>query len=132
MLQYRNMKIAGESLTIATAEVPEIDFSIPGATKGGVCASLINVDASKGLVTTIIHIKPGARIPAHYHNDGAEAHYVLEGDFINAGVTHGVGGFVTHPAGVVHGPHESKTGCKILTLQTAYVNPENPDFHIAE
>ncbi|PCD03086.1 hypothetical protein COC42_01280 [Sphingomonas spermidinifaciens] len=71
-------------------------------------------------------------MPAHYHDDGAEAHYVLSGDFINAGETLGPGAFVTHPTGVVHGPHESRSGCSILTLQTAYVDPANPDFHIAE
>ncbi len=126
------MQKPGISLTIDANQVGEIEFAIPGATPGGVTAKLLNVDGARGLVTTIIHIHPGAQIPAHYHNDGAEAHYVLEGDFINGGVTHGPGGFVTHPVGVVHGPHGSKTGCKILTLQTAYVDPANPDFHIAE
>lgn len=125
------MPVAGNSLLADTTQISEIDFPIPGAT-GKVTAKLINIDASQGLVTTIIHIHPGARIPAHYHNDGAEAHYVLEGDFINAGITHAPGAFITHPIGVVHGPHESQTGCKILTLQTSFVDPANPDFHIAE
>jgi quercetin dioxygenase-like cupin family protein len=120
------------SLVTTIADVPTVPFPIPGATPGGVQATLLNVDGEKGIVTTVIHIAAGARIPAHFHNDGAEAHYVLEGDFINGGVTHGPDAFVTHPAGVVHGPHESKTGCKVLTLQTAYVDPKKPDFHIAE
>ena len=126
------MKVEGVSVIVQTDKVEPVPFAIPGATPGGVKATLVNVDGAKGIVTTIIHIAPGARIPAHYHDDGAEAHYVLEGDFINAGVTHGPGGFVTHPKGVVHGPHESKGGCKVLTLQTAYVDPAKPDFHIAE
>ena len=98
----------------------------------GVRAQLLNVDGDRGIVTTIIHIAGGARIPAHYHDDGAEAHYVLEGDFINAGVSFQPGTFVTHPRGVAHGPHESVHGCRILTLQTSYVDPAKPDFHIAE
>ncbi|MBY0507642.1 MAG: cupin domain-containing protein [Bryobacteraceae bacterium] len=122
----------GTSFATDTNQIPEIDFAIPGATPGGVTAQLLNFDSRRGLVTTVIHIHPGARIPAHYHNEGAEAHYVLEGDFINDGVTHGPGGFLTHPVGAVHGPHESKTGCKILTVQTAFVDPQNPDFHLAE
>ncbi len=122
----------GQSLAVDVNSVTEIPFPIPGATPGGVFAKLVNVDGSKGLVTTVIHIQAGARIPAHYHNDGAEAHYVLEGDFIDAGITYGPGAFLTHPVGVVHGPHESVHGCKILTLQTAYVDPAHPDFHIAE
>jgi anti-sigma factor ChrR (cupin superfamily) len=118
------------SLVAQTNSIAPVPFPIPGATPDGVKATLVNVDAAKGLVTTIIHIAPGASIPAHYHNDGAEAHYVLEGDFINAGVSHGPGTFITHPVGVVHGPHGSKGGCKVLTLQTAYVDPAKPDFNI--
>jgi anti-sigma factor ChrR (cupin superfamily) len=120
------------SLVIDTATAPRVPFDIPGATPGGVSAVLLNVDAARGLVTTIIEIAPGARIPAHFHRNGAEAHYVLEGDFINAGVSHGPGGFVTHPVGTVHGPHESRGGCRVLTLQTSFVDPASPDFHIAE
>ena len=126
------MRVDGESLVVPTAELDSVPFDIPGATPGGVTARLVNVDGARGLVTTIIEIAPGARIPAHYHDEGAEAHFVLEGDFINGGVTLGPGAFVTHPRGVVHGPHESVTGCRVLTLQTAFVDPANPDFHIAE
>lgn len=120
------------SLVVPPGTAPEVAFAIPGATPGGVTATLLNVDGARGLVTTIIRIAPGARIPAHFHRNGAEAHYVLEGDFINAGVVLGPGAFVTHPVGTVHGPHESVGGCAVLTLQTAYVDPAAPDFHIAE
>ena len=126
------MQKPGSSLTAQTDAIAPVPFPIPGATPGGVQATLVNVDSTRGIVTTIIHIAPGASIPAHYHNDGAEAHFVIEGDFINAGVTHGPGGFISHPVGVVHGPHSSLTGCKVLTLQTAFVDPAKPDFHIAE
>ncbi len=120
------------SLIVHTDAIAPVPFPIPGATPDGIKATLVNVDGAKGLVTTIIHIAPGARIPAHFHNDGAEAHFVIEGDFINAGIVYGPGSFITHPVGVVHGPHESRGGCKVLTLQTAYVDPAKPDFHIAE
>ena len=126
------MQVDGKSIVVDTGTLTPVAFPIPGATPGGVTATLVNVDAANGLVTTIIHIAPGARIPAHYHNDGPEAHYVLSGDFINDGEILGPGAFVTHPTGVVHGPHESRTGCSILTLQSAYVDPANPDFHIVE
>ncbi len=120
------------SLIAQTDAIAPVPFPIPGATPDGIKATLVNIDGARGLVTTIIHIAPGARIPAHFHNDGAEAHFVIEGDFINAGVVYGPGAFITHPVGVVHGPHESRGGCKVLTLQTAYVDPAKPDFHIAE
>lgn len=124
------MQVDGASLVVRTNDVAPVPFPIPGATPGGVTATLVNVDGDKGLVTTIIHIAPGASIPAHYHDEGAEAHYVLSGDFINAGEVLGPGALVTHPPGVVHGPHGSRTGCSILTLQSAYVDPANPDFHV--
>ncbi len=126
------MTDAPKSLIADASQLQPVPFPIPGATPGGVTATLLNIDADRGLVTTIIHIAPGARIPAHYHNDGAEAHYVLEGDFINAGVTYGPGAFITHPKGTVHGPHASRGGARVLTLQTAYVDPARPDFHISE
>ncbi len=126
------MQKPGASLTVQTDQLDPVPFPIPGATTDGIRATLVNVDGAKGIVTTIIHIAPGARIPAHYHDEGAEAHYVLEGDFINDGVVYGPGAFITHPVGVRHGPHESQYGCKVLTLQTAFVDPAEPDFHIVD
>ena len=124
--------MSDNKVIVKAEEVAPIPFSIPGATAGGVAAQLLNIDAERGLVTTIIHIAPGARIPAHYHKNGSEAHYVLEGDFIENGVAYGPGAFLTHAANVVHGPHASERGCKVLTLQSAYVDPANPDFHTTE
>lgn len=126
------MQVEGTSLVVQTDLVAPVPFLIPGATPDGITATLVNVDGDKGLVTTIIHIAAGARIPAHYHDEGSEAHFVLSGDFINGGETLGPGAFVTHPRGVVHGPHESRTGCSILTLQGAYVDPAHPDFHVVD
>ena len=126
------MRIDGSSLVVRTDLATPVPFPIPGATPEGVSATLVNVDGDKGIVTTIIHIAPGATIPAHYHDEGAEAHFVISGDFINGGETLGPGGFVTHPRGVVHGPHTSVNGCSILTLQTAYVDPAKPDFHVVD
>ena len=120
-----------ESLVKHIPDLEQISFPIPGAT-GTITASLVNIDIERGIVTTVIHIHPGGRIPAHYHKNGAEAHYVIEGDFINAGVVHGQGGFVTHPAGVIHGPHESVNGCKVLTMQTSFVDPAQPDFIVSD
>jgi quercetin dioxygenase-like cupin family protein len=62
------------------------------------------------VVTSIVHLPPGRRIPGHRHSAGAEMHYVLEGDLINRGRALGPGAFLTHPAGVVHGSHESRVG----------------------
>ena len=53
------------------------------------------------------------------------AHNLIEGYFINARVMLGPGPFVTYPGGVVHGPHGSKSGGKILTLKRTLVDPAN-------
>ncbi len=115
---------------VLAGQAPEIPFPIPGATPNGTTAKILNLDLQYGPATAIIILKPGAHIPAHYHANTSEAHYVLEGDFIEAGETFGPGAYFSHTPGTVHGPHESKNGCSILTIQNAAVDPS--DFHIAE
>jgi len=122
---------SGTSFTADASSVEEAVIRIPGAEPAdGILAQLINVDAQNGLVASIIRFQPGATIPAHRHETFAEAHYVLEGDLINEGVTHGPGAYITHAPGVVHGPHSSLGGCRVLTLQTGHTGSEEADFHI--
>lgn len=106
-------------------------FEIPGAT-GAFRIEILNEDAARGVVTSIVHLPPGGRIPAHRHAAGAEMHYVLEGDLIEAGETLGVGAFLTHAAGVVHGPHESRGGARVLTVQNWQSREGSFDFVVAE
>lgn len=120
------------SLLIDAAAIEAAPMQIPGATPGGIEVRLLNIDPSLGVIATIVHIKPGAEIPAHYHELGSEAHYVLKGELIDAGRKLLPGTYLTHAAGVVHGPHRSETGCEILTLQGGHVNGENADFHLAD
>ncbi len=78
---------------------------------------MLNIDLERGIVATIIHFRPGAEIPAHFHKEGAEAHFVLEGELTDGDRTYGPGAYLTHAAGVVHGPHRSEKGCRVLTVQ---------------
>ena len=107
-------------------------LTVPGATPDGIARKVFNLDADKGMTAIVIVMAPGSHIPAHYHKKGAEAHYVLSGEMIENGQPLGPGTFLTHTANTVHGPHETKTGCSILTFQEAYVDPADPDFYIAE
>ena len=59
-------------------------------------------------------------------------HYVLEGDLVEKGESLGVGAFLTHAPGVVHGPHESKGGARVLTVQQWQSRDGSFDFHPAE
>ena len=119
-------------LTLAAAAVEATLFEIPGATGGPFLIQILNEDTAKGVVTTIVHLPAGGQIPAHVHHAGPEMHYILEGDLVEAGEALGPGAFLTHAAGTVHGPHESRGGAKVLTVQQWQSRDGNFDFHLAE
>jgi quercetin dioxygenase-like cupin family protein len=121
-----------QKLLLETAEgVAPIPFEIPGA-QGDFRIQILNEDAARGVVTSIVHLPPGGRIPAHFHRAGAEMHYVLDGDLVEAGRALGPGAFLTCPAGAVHGPHESRNGARVLTVQSWQSHEGSFDFHPAE
>ena len=123
--------MADEALQLTAEGISATPFEIPGST-GEFRIQILNEDASRGVVTSIVHLPPGGRIPAHKHQAGPEMHYVLEGDLIEKGEALGVGAFLTHAPGVVHGPHESKGGARVLTVQQWQSQHGNFDFEIAE
>ncbi len=118
------------SLTAKADEIAAVPFTIPGAT-GEFRIQILNEDQASGVVTTIVHLPPGGLIPAHKHQAGAEMHYVLDGDLTDAGQIVGAGAFLTHAAGVVHGPHESKGGARVLTVQQWQSKDGSFDFEPA-
>lgn len=120
-----------DRLILPANDVAVMPFTIPGAT-GAFRIQLLNEETALGVVTSIVHLPPGGRIPAHVHHAGSEMHYVLEGDLIDGGQTHGPGGFLTHAAGVVHGPHESREGARVLTVQQWQSTAGRFDFNLAE
>lgn len=120
-----------EPMTLAAEGVAPTQFEIPEA-RGDFRIQILNEDAGRGVVTSIVHIPAGGFIPAHFHEAGAEMHYVLSGDLIERGERLGVGAFLTQAAGVVHGPHESEGGCQVLTVQSWQSHDGKFDFHIAE
>ena len=120
-----------DTIALAADQVEPTPFEIPGA-QGEFRIQILNEDAAQGVVTTIVHLPAGGRIPAHRHEKGSEMHYVLEGDLVDAGQSYGPGGFLTHPAGQVHGPHESRGGAKVLTVQSWQSTDGAFDFHLAE
>ena len=122
--------MAGDGLLMAQAG-EAVPFEIPGST-GDFRIQILNEDRDKGVVTSIVHLPAGGMIPAHYHDAGSEMHYVLEGDLIEKGETLGAGAFLTHAKGVVHGPHESKGGARVLTVQTWQSEGGSFDFRPAE
>ena len=120
-----------DALQLLAEGVTPTQFEIPGS-RGDFRIQILNEDAARGVVTSIVHIPAGGFIPAHFHKAGPEMHYVLSGDLIEAGRTLGPGGFLTQAAGVVHGPHESQGGCQVLTVQSWQSRDGQFDFNIAE
>ena len=105
-----------QKLQLSAAGIDAVPFEIPGAT-GEFRIQILNEDEERGVVTSIVHLPPGGRIPAHRHQAGSEMHYVLEGDLVEAGEALEAGAFLTYSAGTPHGPHESRGGAKVLTVQ---------------
>ncbi|MDO9710138.1 cupin domain-containing protein [Paracraurococcus lichenis] len=120
-----------EPMKLAAEGVAATQFEIPGA-RGDFRIQILNEDAARGVVTSIVHIPAGGFIPAHSHKAGSEMHYVLSGDLIERGERLGPGAFLTQAAGVVHGPHESQGGAQVLTVQSWQSRDGAFDFHIAE
>jgi quercetin dioxygenase-like cupin family protein len=124
------MSEASAGWAVQAETIEATPFAIPGA-EGEFRIQILNEDQGRGVVTTIVHLPPGGRIPAHLHRKGAEMHYVLEGDLVDAGRTLGQGAFLTHPAGQAHGPHESRSGAKVLTVQQWQSRDGDFDFEPA-
>ncbi|MBU8539254.1 cupin domain-containing protein [Falsiroseomonas tokyonensis] len=120
------------SLQMAADQVEPVPFVIPGATGGTFRIQVLNEDTTRGVVTTIVHIPAGGHIPAHRHQAGAEMHFLLEGDLREAGQEVAHGTCLTHAAGVVHGPHESRGGARLLTVQSWQSHNGDFDFEPAE
>lgn len=120
-----------EPMTVSAEAVAPRPFEIPGS-RGEFLIQILNEDAARGVVTSVIHIPAGGYIPAHRHEAGSEMHYVLSGDLIEKGEALGPGAFLTQAAGVLHGPHESQGGAQVLTVQSWQSRDGQFDFHIAE
>lgn len=118
-------------MRLAAESVEPAPFVIPGATGGTFRIQILNEDAGAGIVTSIVHIPAGGLIPAHCHRAGSEMHFLLEGDLRDGGEDLAVGGFTTQAAGVVHGPHESQGGARVLTVQSWQSSHGDFDFEPA-
>ncbi|MGI4764335.1 MAG: cupin domain-containing protein [Janthinobacterium lividum] len=124
------MSQAETPIVVVESDVQPMGIKIEGSTKDGFDVQMLNIDPKRGVIATIIHIKPGSEIAAHFHKGGAEAHYVLDGDLVDAGRVCGPGSYLTHAAGVVHGPHSSVAGCRVLTIRDADFGMD--DHHVVD
>jgi anti-sigma factor ChrR (cupin superfamily) len=95
-------------------EVDAVVLDIPG-----VKIQTLHTDNTSGAMTVLTHIAAGATIPQHWHTSADETVFVLSGDFIEQGKSYGPGAFFVGKAGTSHGPHDSVSGCTVLTTFSA-------------
>jgi anti-sigma factor ChrR (cupin superfamily) len=82
--------------------------------KGNVTVKVLNSEQSFGPAVAILRMEPGSEIPRHLHERTTETSYVLDGDFINAGISYPKGTEFNIKPNAIHGPHTTKTGCSVL------------------
>ena len=92
----------------------------------GVSMKVLYKDDASGAMTVVTRMEAGAKIPAHFHTQADETVFVLEGEFIEDGESHGPGWYFIGKAGTPHGPHTTNSGCRVLTHFNAEL-----DFQLA-
>jgi quercetin dioxygenase-like cupin family protein len=107
---------------VASNDVEAVSLDIPGIT-----IRTLHTDEVSGATTVMTHIEAGASIPEHWHTQADETVYVVSGDFVERGKSYGPGSFFVGKAGTSHGPHESRSGCTVLTTFSAPL-----DFQIGD
>ncbi|MBD0372791.1 MAG: cupin domain-containing protein [Pyrinomonadaceae bacterium] len=81
----------------------------------GISIKHLFTDPQSGMVTTLVKMKPGTRIPLHRHR-GIEQCYVIEGDFHADNQQLGPGDFHCAQAGSVHEPVYTVAGALVLII----------------
>jgi quercetin dioxygenase-like cupin family protein len=99
--------------TLDTSKTQAIPAPFPN-TKGTVTLKVLNSDQSLGPAAALLRMEPGSEIARHLHEHTTEFSYVLEGDFINEGITYVTGTEINVTPMTVHGPHTTKSGCTVL------------------
>jgi anti-sigma factor ChrR (cupin superfamily) len=99
--------------TVETSKIEAIASPFPN-TKGTATIKVINSDQSLGPAVVLLRMEPGSEIARHLHERTTETSYVLDGDFINEGVSYPVGTVWSVKPFTAHGPHTTKNGCSVL------------------
>lgn len=81
----------------------------------GMSVKQLFFDRETGMVTTLLKMEPGTRIPLHRHR-GIEQCYVIEGDFHADNQSLGAGDFHCAQAGSIHQPVYTVGGALVLIV----------------
>jgi quercetin dioxygenase-like cupin family protein len=99
--------------TVETSKTEAIPAPFPN-TKGTATIKVLNSDESFGPAVAILRMEPGSEIARHLHGQTTEMSYVLDGDFINEGISYPKGTEFNIKPNTAHGPHTTKNGCSLL------------------
>lgn len=100
-----------QSRFVRPQEMPWETTKFPGV----VCKTLM-IDKESGLLTVLLKMEPGAKLPDHEHVL-IEQTYVLEGRLVDSEGECGPGEFVWRPAGSRHEAHTPDGGLMIAVFQ---------------
>ena len=73
--------------TVETSKIEAVTAPFPN-TKGTATIKILNGDQSFGPAVAILRMEPGSEIARYLHEQTTEMAYVLDGDFINDGVSY--------------------------------------------
>lgn len=97
-------------IAVREGELPWADLGMPG-----VSMKVLHTDEATGAMAVLTRIEAGASIPAHWHSKADETVFVVEGDFVENGISYGPGAYFVGQARTPHGPHSTVRGCLVLT-----------------
>ena len=100
-----------DSRFVDVPDLPWEDTKFPG-----VKAKTLLVEESSGLLTVLLKMEPGARLPDHEHVL-IEQTYVLEGRLVDPDGTCRAGNFVWRPAGTRHAAYTPDGGLMLAMFQ---------------
>ena len=99
--------------TVETSTIEATAAPFPN-TKWTATIKVLNSDESLGPAVVLLRMEPGSEIARHLHEQTTEMAYVLDGDFINDGISYAKGTEFNIKPNTAHGPHTTKTGCSVL------------------
>jgi quercetin dioxygenase-like cupin family protein len=88
----------------------------------GIEVKLLGIDVERGRRTVLIRMAPGTVYPAHRHVDLEEI-YLLEGDYLIAGVLMHAGDYCRAGAGTVHHASRTLSGCTFIVTTSLQDQP---------
>jgi anti-sigma factor ChrR (cupin superfamily) len=99
--------------TVETSKTEAVPAPFPN-TRGTATIQVLNSDQSLGPAVVVLRMQPGSEIARHLHERTTETSYVLEGEFINEGISYPAGTEWNIKPMTPHGPHTTQSGCTVL------------------